>query len=278
MKTGLGILLAAGCLLTNWAPGCTHSRLEISGVAMPSSIELKKLSRSEYRILGKVTGNACSTYVGLWPIPIFWVQSEDKSAALYQWNVSGAAREAAVYNAIASAPNADALVAPRFEEEVESAFVWRLRRCVTVTGKAVSIKTDVELASGTPSEGDPGTVPSPVDWAKEAPDPGAGMGRDKYAEHSGDESVPSAKPRAQSALRSRKEMRSCVSTHVSTQATLSFKCRLTIAPAGSVAQASILTAEVAGTALGKCLLDGAMKLEFPSAQETRIQDMEFDIR
>ena len=55
------------------------------------------------------------------------------------------AKEAAVFKAIQSVPDADAILSPRFYVEKEKRFVWYKRVCVTVKGKAIRIKIDKDL-------------------------------------------------------------------------------------------------------------------------------------
>jgi len=55
---------------------------------------------------------------------------------------SNKAKQSAIYNAVQSVPNADAIINPRFHEESYSVGIWYNKTTVTVKGKAISIITD----------------------------------------------------------------------------------------------------------------------------------------
>jgi len=55
------------------------------------------------------------------------------------------AKEAAIFRAIESVPDADAIISPRFYVEREKRFIWHERVTVTVKAKAIRIKTDKDL-------------------------------------------------------------------------------------------------------------------------------------
>jgi formylglycine-generating enzyme len=146
--------------------GCTHTSASAPGVATPSSFQVNALNRDEYEILGRTSAKGCAEYIGLWPFPIFWYESDNVSGAIDGFGVWDRAKSVAVYRALKSIPEADALIAPRYEEETYQYFVWYKRSCAIVTGKAIRIKTDGDL-HGEPSsdvvvvgaEADSGTPP-----------------------------------------------------------------------------------------------------------------------
>jgi formylglycine-generating enzyme len=130
---------------------CTHTSASAPGVATPSSFQVNALNRGEYEIMGRTSATGCAEYVGLWPFPIFWYKSDNVSGAIGGFGVWDRAKSVAVYRALKSVPEADALIAPRYEEETYQYFVWYKRTCATVTGKAIRIKTDGDL-HGVPSD------------------------------------------------------------------------------------------------------------------------------
>ena len=62
------------------------------------------------------------------------------------------AKSIAMYKAIESIPDADAMLSPRYEvettEEIMPLISRNVKSCVTVKGKAVHIKSDAEMAAG----------------------------------------------------------------------------------------------------------------------------------
>ena len=162
------ITLLAGTAST----ACTHTSASAPGLATPKSFEVNALARDEYEILGRTSGKGCAEYVGLWPLPIFWFESENVSGAIGGFGVWDRAKSVATYRALKSVPAADALIAPRYEEETYQVFVWYKRSCATVTGKAIRIKTDVDLHAAfsedvvvvaTGADSDPPAVSNPPD-------------------------------------------------------------------------------------------------------------------
>lgn len=139
-KNGLGRFL--GALALGLVAGCLSVGAGMQGIKLNQVLEMEHLQRKDYSVLGTVTGSGCSTYVGLWPIPIFWFSNEGGSGQLYGLDLRNDAEEAAVYAAIESMKGADALIAPRYHEEVSSAGIWYRNVCVKVIGKAIVINPD----------------------------------------------------------------------------------------------------------------------------------------
>jgi len=152
-------LLIAAMLLSCASLTACRTRHE-SGTpltTMPGAVRLEALTRSQYEVLGRTEAEACADYYGLWPLPVFWVRSDDQhgtpappSAA---W--SGLRRESrralasATYKAIALQPDADTILMPRYREVHETKGIWYRRSCIRVEGKAIRLKLDDEL---TPAE------------------------------------------------------------------------------------------------------------------------------
>ncbi len=132
---------------------CVSLRTYVPGAAYPSQLPIEQLKRNEYVLMGAVTGEGCAHYVGLWPIPIFWVSSDDNKAytnrRLYSPWMTRLATEAASYEALKKIPDADILLEPRVEATDYETGPWYARVCVRVTAKAVHIKTDEELKKET---------------------------------------------------------------------------------------------------------------------------------
>mgnify|MGYP001610437242 CR=1 FL=1 len=95
------------------------------------------------------------TFVGMFPLPFFFVTAEDLGADLYGTDVGGRSREIAVYKAVQSIPDADALIIPRFHDVIETSGIWYHKVCSTVTGKAIRFKTDYQLHGGPPAAPQP---------------------------------------------------------------------------------------------------------------------------
>jgi len=143
------IILGAAVLLT--AIGCTSMRTKIPGVHYPEEISLAQLDREDYEVLGNVTGEGSASYTGLWPIPIFFFsKSDQESGKANNWKiglgnpVESMARDVAVYKALQSIPEADLLIEPRYHTKSVNYGIWYTKMWVTVTGKAIRIKTDKE--------------------------------------------------------------------------------------------------------------------------------------
>lgn len=126
--------------------GCTSRANGVQGTRL-DALGFEGLKRGEYRILDKAQGDACGTYVGLWPIPIFFTSTPSESGDVFGAGLGGWVNDAALYRAIAAVPNADAILAPRFTSESNQVGIWYRKTCVTVRGKAVEVKGDDELTA-----------------------------------------------------------------------------------------------------------------------------------
>src|SRR5271170_2308543 len=131
--------------------GCVSNYNAIPGIKPAETVEFAKWRRSDYRIAGPASGSGCATYIGLWPIPIFWVSTEESSSGeVYAWSLYSPAARLATYRAIASVPSADMLLVPRYEGRVRSGGIWYSQDCVTVHGKAIEFLTDDALRARGP--------------------------------------------------------------------------------------------------------------------------------
>ena len=139
MKAVISVIIIAFALsLTS----CSWKRVAMPGIAMPDKVKIAPLERKDYRILQTAEGRGCATFIGLFPIPIFFTMSEHVKVDIWGLDISGRARRVAVYKAIESVPGADALLAPRFHEEITSGGIWYRKTCVTVKGKAIKLTED----------------------------------------------------------------------------------------------------------------------------------------
>ena len=171
-------LIAAAALALLAAPGCGTSKVStIPGMDMSA-----KLRRSDYVILGTATGEACATEncffgscsrtASVAGEELLDGRSESvslrdaRTAALdlgplgALLDVGGApgqsknvAKSIAMYKAIESVPNADAMISPRYDVTTsEDSIPFNIKRtvksCVKVRGKAIQIKSDADIAAG----------------------------------------------------------------------------------------------------------------------------------
>lgn len=128
--------------------GCAAQRAALPGVMVHSEMGFQ---RGDYEVLQTAKGQGCVTFVGLFPLPFFFITSEDYGADLFGVDVGGTSREIAVYKAIQSIPDADALIIPRFHDEIKIGGIWYHQVCSTVTGKAIRFKTDYALYGRPPA-------------------------------------------------------------------------------------------------------------------------------
>ncbi len=106
-----------------------------------------QLKRSDYELVGPVKGESCATYVGLWPIPLWFVTSNEGSK-LYGVGTREKAEEEAAFQAIDTSPDADAFIHPRVYVREVSGGIWFSKTCVVIKGKGIRMKTDQELSAG----------------------------------------------------------------------------------------------------------------------------------
>ena len=173
--------------------GTVGCRTAAKVITLPGiGVNAKSLERHEYVVLGDAEGKACveeSCILGL-----FCSTKSDTGATetiegrLFTDNVQTsaptagfpfspaagtegnrtAAEDAALYKAIESVPDADALLAPRKSMEIttnDNFFMTGQKACVRVFGKGIRLKTDAEIAQA--------AAPPPPLVAPSAPPPAA---------------------------------------------------------------------------------------------------------
>jgi hypothetical protein len=148
-------ILTAGCM--------AHSN-DMAVMRYPEKLDMSALQRKDYSILGDAQAQVCATSVALWPIPIWFVTGEYGTTMF--GTTSGRAHDDAMYDAVESVPHADAVMFPREKDETFDAF-WYHRDCVTLRGKAITIKQDDAVASAPTSA----AAPAPVAIPAPAPEP-----------------------------------------------------------------------------------------------------------
>lgn len=144
-KTG-GVVATFLLLIVGCQPLSKHV---LPGVTTPGGLQLEQLKRSEYRILGPVTARACESDGNVEGKALF-----SGGGGLMAFAGGGGvyadledAHKIALHQAMESLSDADILIHPKFYEDNSGP-----EPCVTVTAKAISIKTDEELGtSGTRS-------------------------------------------------------------------------------------------------------------------------------
>lgn len=130
---------------------CSYSKWKANapGAAAPDEVRLEALTRAQYEVIDAAQGEACAEFVALWPLPIFWVQSDgrdaERSFALFGLGAAARAERAANHRALESQPEADSLVEPKVYSQ-SRAYGWYKKTCVRVDGKAIRIKTDAEMS------------------------------------------------------------------------------------------------------------------------------------
>jgi len=130
-----------GGLLLGIGAGCSTRIARIPIVPVPE-LKIEALTRADYRVIGPAQGEATASAVFLFPLPICWVTVSGGGTYMFRLNASRRARDLAMYNAVESVPNADAMLTPRFKDERSSVFVWYTRHHSVVTGKAIEIKAE----------------------------------------------------------------------------------------------------------------------------------------
>ncbi len=123
LSLSLLALLAVGCASTH--------------VAVPGGTPLGGMSTgASYDVVGDAEGTASGTVIlGLFTLGDVNRRGSTGGGAI---GLPDPIEQAAVYNAIASVPGADALIAPRYHNDVTSYFLWK-NQTSTVRGKAVRI-------------------------------------------------------------------------------------------------------------------------------------------
>ena len=134
-----------------------YKQAVIPGELLNGPVGIDSLKRADYKVIGPALGMGEAEYIGLWPLPIFWVKAESYSSDLPSdkskpFSVSSIifgfmdtakiAKSIAAYNAVESVPDADALISVRTHEEGNGVGIWYKHSKVIVKGKAISINVD----------------------------------------------------------------------------------------------------------------------------------------
>ncbi len=136
----LAIVGVVGLLLS---AGCAHKRITHPNATLPDKFRVETLNRTQYEVLGRASGSGESHFVGLWPLPFWWVETDDDGFVFWGGQPARHARHIARQRAVDSFAKADDVLEPtvrvwrRFNP-------WDARVKITVTGKAISVKTDKE--------------------------------------------------------------------------------------------------------------------------------------
>lgn len=127
-------LIVSGFASLVFLSGCTFTSLTVpaSGIGQ---IEFEPLNSNEYEILGDAEGEATVGYVLFFPFGDF----QEKGWIGSAFSLSGWAHQAAVYKAIESVPEADAILVPRSKGSGFKLFPLFGKQTVTVKGKAIKI-------------------------------------------------------------------------------------------------------------------------------------------
>jgi hypothetical protein len=134
-------VLAGGISVLLVMTGCTIMQASIPGVGAPLD-GLK--TQATYDVIGPAKGTATGiTLFGFIPL---WGWFEVKSGTIasegFQRPVVGLAANA-TYNAIASVPTADTIIAPRWIAKTDNYIIYQ-KRTVTLEGKAVRLNQSVK--------------------------------------------------------------------------------------------------------------------------------------
>lgn len=131
------------------AGGCETGRSHMPSTHTPLQLQLNRLHRDEYTVIGDSEAKSCVTYVGLFPLPVWYVAGDDPEEKdkrpefwLFGLSVTDHARERAHDKALAHFWQADSLLAPREHIDEYAAYPWYAHVCVTIRGKAIAITPD----------------------------------------------------------------------------------------------------------------------------------------
>ena len=156
------LTLAAVCVAVMGLAGCTTISKSYPINRVSSGVEIMPLNRNEYKIMGDTKGEACAKYFLGGKLPWFsGVPSKTVSGAeggggsfLASLPIIGSffggqpqVIQEATYEALEKVPGADALLSVRVRTLKKTSIpLFYREECVTVQGKAFSIKTDAGSA------------------------------------------------------------------------------------------------------------------------------------
>jgi len=157
-KSKLLLIAAAAAMVANCKTmGRTANEVGVD------NLRFERLKRSEYKIIGNVKGTA-ETKVILGLIRIGYEKQGSYVMENPEAPTLSGSDKAAIYEALAATPDADAVILPRFERETFAIpFLYRADK-VTVNAKAISLLTDKEApakaAEPAPAEKAPEPAPA----------------------------------------------------------------------------------------------------------------------
>lgn len=145
------LILASFALLLS---GCSTSQSELPYANLNGNFEF---TRSDYSILGEATGVGCAQRywlvnpIGPFALASFAMWQTNESSNTVDLYLVGPtllerAKKSARTNAVeAFDGKADALIMPLYKETTYSIPPWYFEVCVTLKGKAISLKSDQEI-------------------------------------------------------------------------------------------------------------------------------------
>ena len=142
---GIAVLVTVVALLG----GCSAVSLYNPVAKAPQALKVEALDRTQYTVLEQTSGTGTTEMIALWPLPIWWIWSDDGTQWVWGLGLQNRSWHIARNRAIQKVPSADDMIAPIVEDRTYFA-IWYARVVTHVQGKAISIKTDKECAAGTP--------------------------------------------------------------------------------------------------------------------------------
>jgi hypothetical protein len=142
------LFLALAAILTTLFSGCSANRIENPYVRPPAGIATQPLNRTQFEVLEKTQGAATTSFIALWPIPIWWTYSDDGTFKMWGFSLTKTSTNIAINRAITIVPRADDLFDPIIEHK-KFYIPWYASVTTTVKGKTIVVKTEEECkASG----------------------------------------------------------------------------------------------------------------------------------
>lgn len=160
MKKLAILALVAGLMISMNNCTSTHGTNGIAGAKISSFLDIRALTRKDYKVIGSVKGEASFTrtriVLPIYPFvtysfgtPVIGTDKRDSGSisGYPTFPTIGSpfdyAKEQAIYNALEKLDGADAILQPRFKtkcEEFNIIFLYNEQKCtVNVIGKAIAI-------------------------------------------------------------------------------------------------------------------------------------------
>lgn len=140
-RTWIGLLVVV--FAVSLFAGCSATRIDYPTVSPPANMEVDTLNRTQYEVLEKTSGDGTTKMVALWPLPIWWMWGDDGSFWMWGYKLRANSWHIARNRAVRQVTAADDLMDPIVEDKTFFA-LWYARIDTSVTGKAISIKTDAK--------------------------------------------------------------------------------------------------------------------------------------